>query len=87
MLLKDNNPLPPSDANYVKNARLRESALELYLMRRARDRKLPKALVGEPAWDMLLHLYSEQPAKVTASSLRCGRAAKYRLEVDSRACK
>lgn len=45
---------PPSPA-------LSSLALAIYRMRRARDREMPPALLGEPAWDMLLALYLELP--------------------------
>ena len=38
-------------------------------MRRARDRVMPEGLTGEPAWDILLALYSEGPADLTISSV------------------
>lgn len=38
-------------------------------MRRARDRVMPEGLTGEPAWDILLALYSEEPGELTVSSV------------------
>jgi len=38
-------------------------------MRRARDRVMPSGLTGEPAWDILLALYSEDPGELTVSSV------------------
>lgn len=38
-------------------------------MRRARDRFLPRELVSEPAWDMLLQLYAAHPRSLLASKL------------------
>lgn len=57
----NNNPDDP--------ALLSAAAAEIYRMRRARDHVLPKDLTGEPAWDMLLALYSEEPARLTISSV------------------
>lgn len=37
---------------------LRDQARAIYDRRRLRSRVLPKALLGEPAWDMLLDLYA-----------------------------
>ncbi|HEV2594605.1 MAG TPA: winged helix DNA-binding protein [Sphingomicrobium sp.] len=48
---------------------LASAAGEIYRMRRARDRLMPKGFRGEPAWDMLLALFSEAPSKLTVSSL------------------
>jgi DNA-binding MarR family transcriptional regulator len=44
-------------------------------MRRERDKVLPPEFVGEPAWDMLLALYSEHPSKLPLSSLCYGSGA------------
>jgi DNA-binding MarR family transcriptional regulator len=55
--------------------RLSNAAGEIYRMRRARDRYLPKELTGEPAWDILLALYAEEPAKLPVSSLCFGSGA------------
>ena len=49
--------------------RLTRAAAEIYRMRRERDRLMPAGLMGEPAWDMLLALYSEEPGKLPPSSL------------------
>jgi DNA-binding MarR family transcriptional regulator len=35
-----------------------EAARRIYLRRRARERHLPGCMFGEPAWDMMLALYS-----------------------------
>ena len=48
---------------------LASAAAELYRMRRARDRILGGGLGGEPAWDMLLALYVEEPSKLPVSSV------------------
>lgn len=48
---------------------LAAAAADIYGMRRARDRVLSSALVGEPAWDILLALYSEHSGKLSATSL------------------
>jgi DNA-binding MarR family transcriptional regulator len=44
-------------------------ASQLYHMRRSRDRLMPKGLMGEPAWDVLLALFSEEPGRVTLSAV------------------
>lgn len=44
-------------------------ASQLYHMRRSRDRLMPKGLMGEPAWDVLLALFSEEPDRVTLSAV------------------
>lgn len=68
----------PRDAPAIAGAREGEpddsrllitAAAEIYAMRRARDRHMPDGLASEPAWDMLLALYSEEPAKLPVSSL------------------
>ena len=51
---------------------LTSAAAEIYAMRRARDRYMPDGLASEPAWDMLLALYSEEPSKLPVSSLCYG---------------
>jgi DNA-binding MarR family transcriptional regulator len=48
---------------------LASAAAEIYGMRRARDQLMPPGLVGEPAWDMLLALYSEQPGCLSLTCL------------------
>jgi DNA-binding MarR family transcriptional regulator len=60
--------MAPSDDRKSRQL-LSVAAAELYRMRRARDRAIPAQLVGEPGWDMLLALYSEQPADLCVSSL------------------
>ena len=47
---------------------LASTASEIFRMRRTRDRNLPPGLVGEPAWDILLALFSENPGELTLSS-------------------
>jgi DNA-binding MarR family transcriptional regulator len=70
---KDNNILPPFEDSELDDPRLLSSAAaEVYRMRRARDRIMPAGLMGEPAWDMLLALYSEEPDNLTVSSLCYG---------------
>jgi DNA-binding MarR family transcriptional regulator len=51
---------------------LASAAAEIYRMRRARDRIMPPGLTGEPAWDILLALYSEEPSELTVSSVCYG---------------
>jgi DNA-binding MarR family transcriptional regulator len=51
------------------------AAAEIYRMRRSRDKHLPKELTGEPAWDILLALYAEAPAKLPVSSVCFGSGA------------
>ena len=48
---------------------LSSAAAEIFRMRRARDQELPRDLLGEPAWDILLALYIEQPGGVPLSSI------------------
>lgn len=48
---------------------LSSAAAEIYRMRRARDQHLSDDLMGGPAWDMLLALYAEEPAKLPVSSI------------------
>ena len=70
---KDNDALPPFEASDLDDpALLSGAAAELYRMRRARDRVMPSGLMGEPAWDILLALYSEEPGDLTVSSLCYG---------------
>ena len=58
------SPYEPDDLHLLASA-----AAELYRMRRARDRVLGTGLGGEPAWDMLLALYVEEPSKLPVSSV------------------
>jgi DNA-binding MarR family transcriptional regulator len=61
--------LAPSDDSNLDNPEvLAAAAAQIYRMRRARDHVLPQGLTGEPAWDILLALYSEEPAHPTVSS-------------------
>lgn len=70
---EDKTNLPPFDECDLENRDfLSAAAAEVYRMRRARDHVLPRELTGEPAWDMLLALYSEEPAKITLSSICYG---------------
>lgn len=48
------------------------AAAEMFAMRRARDRVIPKGLVGEPGWDILLQLYANQPLEIPVSVLSDG---------------
>jgi DNA-binding MarR family transcriptional regulator len=65
--------LPQFEESELDNSQLLSSAAaEIYRMRRARDRQMPPDLVGEPAWDMLLALYSEEPAKLPISTVCYG---------------
>jgi DNA-binding MarR family transcriptional regulator len=71
----DSRCLPSFSESELDNPQLlARAATEMYSMRKARDRVMPSGLVGEAAWDMLLALYSEQPAKLTVSSLCHGAA-------------
>lgn len=71
--LQDGTALVPfDDSNFDNPEFLTAAAATLYRMRRARDHLLPKGLMGEPAWDMLLALYSEEPARLTVSSVCYG---------------
>ena len=58
-----------TDAEADDAISLASVAAEIYGMRRARDQVISTALVGEPAWDILLALYSEHPSKLAVSSL------------------
>ena len=49
---------------------------ELYRMRRARDEKMPRALFGEPAWDMLLSLYTAEEMALPITALELGSGLK-----------
>lgn len=49
--------------------RLVAIAGDIYRMRRARDQVLPRGLAGEPAWDMLIALYSEDQEPLPVSSV------------------
>jgi DNA-binding MarR family transcriptional regulator len=70
---QDKQALVSLEGGNLDNAQLLSTAAaEIYRMRRARDHVMPKGLVGEPAWDMLLALYSEEPAKLTVSSVCYG---------------
>jgi DNA-binding MarR family transcriptional regulator len=70
---KDKQILPPfEDAELSDPQLLSSAAAEVYRMRRARDRVMPAGLMGEPAWDILLALYSEEPGDLTVSSLCYG---------------
>jgi len=70
---KDSCTLPTFDEKDLDNPEfLSAAAAEIYRMRRARDHVLPSDLTGEPAWDMLLALLSEEPARMTVSSVCYG---------------
>jgi DNA-binding MarR family transcriptional regulator len=73
LFLEEASSLPPFDENTLDDPRLLAgAAAEIYRMRRAKERHLPECFSGEPAWDMLLSLYSEQPAKLPVSSVCYG---------------
>jgi DNA-binding MarR family transcriptional regulator len=73
---EDAKILPPFENSELDNPQLLASAAaEIYRMRRARDRLMPQGLVGEPAWDILLALYSEEADKLTVSSVCYGSGA------------
>lgn len=75
ILLRDTGKLPPFDDNDLDNPHLlATAAAEIYRMRRARDRLMPEGLMGEPGWDILLALYSEDSNGITVSSLCYGSA-------------
>lgn len=59
----------PTEADTTDPVDLASAAAEIYGMRRARDQVISQALVGEPAWDILLALYAEHPGKLTMTSL------------------
>lgn len=65
--LRSFNPGEMRDSDVLKAA-----ASEIYAMRRARDRYLPRDLVSEPAWDMLLQLYLSHPEFLVATVLSAG---------------
>lgn len=50
-------------------------AAEIYKVRRARERVFPRAIFGEPAWDMLLDLYVAHVAKKQISTTSIAIAA------------
>ncbi|HEV2594699.1 MAG TPA: hypothetical protein VGU01_05810 [Sphingomicrobium sp.] len=71
--LQDGTALAPfDDGDFDNPEALPAAAAKIFRMRRARDHVLPKGLGGEPAWDMLLALYSEEPARLTVSSVCYG---------------
>jgi DNA-binding MarR family transcriptional regulator len=73
LLLEEASSLPQFDEKELDDPQLLSSAAaEIYRMRRARERHLPECFSGEPAWDMLLVLYSERPAKLPVSSVCYG---------------
>lgn len=72
----DTSNLPERTDSELDDRRLLASAAtEIYAMRRARDRYMPNGLASEPAWDILLALYSEQPNKLPVSNLCYGSGA------------
>jgi DNA-binding MarR family transcriptional regulator len=71
--LQDETALKPYDeSNFDDPQFLSAAAAEIYRMRRARDHVLPSELTGEPAWDMLLAMYSEEATGMTISSVCYG---------------
>lgn len=73
LLLQDPSTLPPFDDSQLDDPHLLSSAAaEIYRMRRARDQNMPEGLMGEPAWDILLALYAEEPAQLPASTVCYG---------------
>ncbi|MBC2669344.1 MarR family transcriptional regulator [Novosphingobium piscinae] len=56
-------------------ADLREVARAVYQTRRARNKILPRELLGEPAWDILLDLYGNDADQRGASTKRVCLAA------------
>lgn len=69
MTSRGSENLPEAEAPAAEQQRLIAVAGEIYRMRRARDRVMPEGLMGEPAWDILLALYAEEPGRLPASSL------------------
>lgn len=70
IFFKEQPTLPPFEETELQDPQLLAcAAAEIYRMRRARDRLLPGDLVGEPAWDILLALFAEEPAHLSVSSL------------------
>lgn len=59
-------PAKPSPAELVPVAQ------RMFSMRRKREKVLPTKFLGEPAWDLLLHLFertaSDQPVSITKAS-------------------
>lgn len=55
--------------------RARQVAEAVYAARRARSHFLPRALLGEPAWDMLLDLFASDPDLKGLSTKRVCLAA------------
>lgn len=73
LFFKEHTNLPAFSDNDIDDPRLlNRAAVEIYRMRRARDRVAPKGLFGEPAWDILLALYAEEPSKLPVSSVCYG---------------
>lgn len=64
------SPLLPTPLAEDRNRRnlLAQLAEEIYKLRRKRDRGLPRSLVGEPAWDMLLAFYIEPDMSLTVGN-------------------
>lgn len=50
---------------------LREVARAVYESRRARNKILPRGLLGEPAWDILLDLYGNQAGQGASTKSVC----------------
>jgi DNA-binding MarR family transcriptional regulator len=70
IFFKEQSTLPSFEEKELHDPQLLAcAAAEIYRMRRARDQILPDDLVGEPAWDILLALFAEEPAQVSVSSL------------------
>jgi DNA-binding MarR family transcriptional regulator len=48
---------------------LRVAAAELYAMRRRRDKYVPRELLGEPGWDIMLAIYAHRQEVMTSTDL------------------
>jgi len=68
--LQERATLPPLEDSDLDDPHLLACAAgEIYRMRQARNQVLPQALMSEPAWDILLVLYAEQPERLPVSSV------------------
>lgn len=70
-------PCGKAVAQVRKRHELSQVAQDLYRFRRSRDALLPPALLGEPAWDMLLDLFIHEVEgrKISVTSLCLASAA------------
>jgi DNA-binding MarR family transcriptional regulator len=73
LFFQETSNLPPFEEVELDDPQLLSSAAsEIYRMRRARDREMPDGVMGEPAWDILLALFAEEPAKLPVSTVCYG---------------